>query len=144
MEENGRVLRSVDRSLLCLNEDFPPSGIATPSLGSKKGCREHRPPGSDNWGDYLRVRPHFPAGLASITGGFTSVKKGGNAFNRARDDWSMKRWGDQPRAPTRRKNGPRIRRKRLPADRRQIRYMTEARQTRLAGAQSLLIAKKPE
>ena len=56
-----------------------------------------------NWGDYLRVRPHAPAGLGWILSGFVAVKKGSDTviephfviFGRERDEWSVKRWWAQ-------------------------------------------------
>ena len=69
---------------------------APPAIG-KDGKR-------DDWGDYLRVRPHLPAGLAWILSGFVSVGPKANPvaephfaiFGRARDSWSVQRWWDQP------------------------------------------------
>jgi hypothetical protein len=58
-------------------------------------------PGSNTWGDYLRVRPHAPGGFGWIASGYTSNANGVSqprytVFSRGRDEWNVKRWWDQP------------------------------------------------
>jgi hypothetical protein len=85
-----------------ISDDF---GGAPPPWDLKVVARSTGATGKDYWGDYLRVRPHFPSGLAWILSGYVSVKNAkGNVvaqphfaiFGRARDTWSVKRWWDQP------------------------------------------------
>ena len=54
-------------------------------------------PGSNTWGDYLRVRAHEPAALGWIASGYRSITGGVSQprlaiFSRERDERSVKRW----------------------------------------------------
>ena len=58
-------------------------------------------PGSNSWGDYLRVRPHAPGGYGWIASGYTSTTGGVSVpryvvFSRGRDELSVKRWWSSP------------------------------------------------
>lgn len=58
-------------------------------------------PGANVWGDYLRVRPHEPAGLGWIASAFRSISGGVSQprfaiFGRDRDRRSIERWWNEP------------------------------------------------
>ena len=71
-----------------------------PSWEIKRVASSTIEPGSNDWGHYLRVRPHAPAELGWIVSGFVSVNKGGKRvsephfaiFGRERDESSIKAW----------------------------------------------------
>ena len=72
-----------------------------PSWEIKRVASSTTGPGSDNWGHYLRVRPHAPGELGWIVSGFVSIDKGATKgvsephfaiFGRARDESSVKPW----------------------------------------------------
>jgi hypothetical protein len=81
-----------------IDDDFnasPPGWEIAFVAGSSTG------PGANTWGDYLRVRQHAPGGFGWIATGFTSTTGGISQprftiFSRGRDEWSVKRWWDQP------------------------------------------------
>jgi hypothetical protein len=72
-----------------------------PSWETKRVASSTTGPGSNNWGHYLRVRPHAPAELGWIVSGFVSIDKGGKSgvaephfaiFSRSGDEGSIKPW----------------------------------------------------
>ena len=72
-----------------------------PSWEMKRVASSTTGAGSNNWGHYLRVRPHAPAGLGWIVSGFVSIDKSGKSgisephfaiFGRALDESSIKPW----------------------------------------------------
>jgi hypothetical protein len=81
-----------------IDDDFngtPPPWETVVVAGSASG------PGSDTWGDYLRVRQHAPGGFGWIASGYTSNANGVSqphytVFSRGRDEWNVKTWWDQP------------------------------------------------
>jgi hypothetical protein len=81
-----------------IDDDFngaPPGWEVAYDSGSTTG------PGSNTWGDYLRVRPHAPGSLGWVSSGYISTTGGisqprFSIFGRERDLWSVQRWWDQP------------------------------------------------